>query len=242
MAFNIQHGPALHDFQAEINYHLRQAGLSMECGRGAEPDGDCFYDSVIAVLEDRAIRRNIAKRAKNIHTIQDLRKAVAHFMDTSKELRSVPLFKAYQVALNNEPESKGLSWKQYLNEVAFTKRYADQLVIMCTAVFLGKDIFIANFPTKSTLFLKPWDKISGQPEGWTEPVTAPPLIIGYLRERHFEPLREIPSTSGEQACRGCGWKGASLIIHLTSAETATTEKCELFYDMQALELQSERCF
>ena len=198
MAFNLQHGPGWHDFQAEINGHLHQAGLPVGCGRGAEPDGDCFYDSVIAVLEDRAIRRNIAKRAKNIHTIQDLRKAVAHFMETSKELRSVPLFKAYQVALNNEPESKGLTWKQYLHEVAFTKRYADQLVIFCTAVFLGKDIMIANFPSKSTLFLKPWDKISGQPEGWTEPVTAPPLIMAGLRERHFEPLRDMTPVPGQQ--------------------------------------------
>ena len=232
MAFNLQVSSGYHDFQSEINEHLRRYGLPVRCGRRVRADGDCGYDSALANLEDGAIRQNISQRAKdaNMHSVEDIRETIAHFMDTNKELHKLDMFIAYKAAVSNEAENRGLSWKDYLYKVAHTKKDADQLVLFSLAVFLGKDIMIANFPTQSTLFLKPWDRISGQPEGWPEPVTTPPLILGGLRERHFEPLREMPPIPGLESCMACGTSSESLQMHLAQAETK--EKCKLFYNSQ----------
>ena len=80
-----------HDFQEEINNFLQQYGLPVRCGRRVRTDGDCAYDSVLSVLEDRAIRQNISERAKNANlcSCEDFRIAIAQFMDTNKELQKL---------------------------------------------------------------------------------------------------------------------------------------------------------
>ena len=73
---------SVHDFQVEMNKLLKDSGLQVVCSRRVATNGDCFYDTVLALLEDGAIRQNIAFRAKDIHTVEDLRRAIAHFMKT----------------------------------------------------------------------------------------------------------------------------------------------------------------
>ena len=123
MAFNSFHGAGYHDFQAEINQHLQRYGLPVRCGRRVRTDGDCGYDSVLANLEDGAIRQNISEMAKNanLHSVENLRETIALFMDTNKELQKLDMFIAYKEAVKNEPENKGLSWSEYLYKVAHTK-------------------------------------------------------------------------------------------------------------------------
>ena len=223
---------ASHDLQAEVNQLLRACGLPVVCARRVAANGDCFFDTVLALLEDAVIRQNIAFRAKNIHTIRDLRKALACFMRTDPKFRRMfapnSTLEAQWVEVRDDPENKDLSWDQYLDAVANTRKYADQLVVVSMAMFIGKDIMVAAFPARHPFYrlMGPWEKSPGQPEGWEEAATTPPLIMANLRERHFEPLRDLPYTSVEQFCRGCGWRGKSLWGHLVH----TPQPCKAFYN------------
>ena len=99
------------------------------------------------------------------------------------------------------------------------------------AMFIGKDIMVAAFPSRHPFYrlMGPWEMSPGQPEGWPEAATAPPLIMANLRERHYEPLRYSPPTSGGGACKGCGEAARSLSEHLDQS----TKPCELFYSRNA---------
>ena len=39
------------ELQAELNELLKTQGLHLVCGRRVAADGDCFFDSVLALLE-----------------------------------------------------------------------------------------------------------------------------------------------------------------------------------------------
>ena len=242
MAQSMQLGFGQHDFQAELNGHLVQSRLPVRCGRRVRADGDCGYDSALANLEDGVIRQTISKMARdaNMHMVEDIRKTIARFMATNKELHSLEGFKLCQISVRNEPENKGLSWKEYLNKVAFTKKDIDQLVLFCLAVFLGKDIMIANFPSNHS-FLKPWDRICGQPEGWKIPATTPPLLLGGLRERHYEPLREMTPISGNVLCVACGTSSKSQAEHLYHSKTKDSLLSQLVLTPPPNQQSGPRC-
>ena len=206
MAFNFLHGPGHHDFQAEINNYLHSEGLPLRCGRRVETNGHCYYDSILALFEDGLIRQALPERAQGIFTVPYFRRRLVTFIKTNKELQKVPMFIAYKEAVLKEKENRKFNgnWDRYLYEVATTEKWADQLTIFCTALFINKNIFLAKFPHATDTFYtfgkKPWDLISGKPEGWTDEVTSPPLILGYLRERHFEPLTDRDMPSPRQGC------------------------------------------
>ena len=119
---------------------------------------------------------------------------------------------------------KKLTWTRYLATIRDPYGWADELVVMCMALFLGKDIMQFS---DSSVKTKPWCVIPGQVDGWPFPVTTPPIIMGNCNPWHFEPLRYKPPLTREVACIGCGWTGKHLKSHLMR----TAKSCKLFYNM-----------
>ena len=94
------------DWRREMHQVLDRLGLPFICRRDVAADGDCFYDSVLALLEDPEIQKNIAGRAKGITSITMLRYALAHFMETNDTLHSLEVFIVHR---NNTLRQMGLS-------------------------------------------------------------------------------------------------------------------------------------
>ena len=69
--------------------------------------------------------------------IQDLRLSLAHFMETNATLQGCEQF---QMQRDNTLANKKLTWNEYLAEMRQSNEWADELVVMCMAIFLGKDI------------------------------------------------------------------------------------------------------
>ena len=51
-------GLSIHDFQAYVNWLLKASGLPVVYRRRVAPDVNCFYESVLALLEYTEIRMN----------------------------------------------------------------------------------------------------------------------------------------------------------------------------------------
>ena len=79
-------------YQITINNLLLCLDLPLKCGRVVNTSGSCFYDTVLALLEDPEIKQNISSHAKHITNIQDLRLALANFMETNTTLQSLEHF------------------------------------------------------------------------------------------------------------------------------------------------------
>ena len=61
------------NYQVTINSLLIDLGLPLETGRVVTTNGNCFYDSVLALLEDPNINKSIASHAKHIADIREYR-------------------------------------------------------------------------------------------------------------------------------------------------------------------------
>ena len=184
-------------------------------------NGSCFYYSVLAIIEDPVIRQGVAFNARNVTSIQDLRLSLANFMEVNTILHGLEQF---QMQRDVTLEENKLTWTRYLATIRDPYGWADELVVMCMALFLGKDIMQFS---DSAIKTKPWYIIPGQIPGWPFPVTAPPLIMGNCNPWHFEPLCYKPPLNREVACISCGWTGKNLKNHLMR----TTKSCKLFYNI-----------
>ena len=92
MKIHIENTSKTNTFWIEINKCLVKLRLPYQCGRIVSTDGNCFYDSVFAFLEDPNIRRGINSRAKHITNYKDLRFALAEFMETNETLHEIGTF------------------------------------------------------------------------------------------------------------------------------------------------------
>ena len=211
---------AMHDLQAEVNQVLKACGLPLVCARRVAANGDCFFDTVLALLEDQVIRQKISFRAKNIHTIKDLRRALANFMRTDPKFRRMfapnSTLEAQWVEVRDDPENKDLSWDQYLDAVANTRKYADQLVVVSMAMFIGKDIMVAAFPTRSALFLNQWERSPGQPEGWDARWRVVRWVCVYI---HTTPSGHTPFCVPLRPIHTVGATPADVSISSTNSST-----------------------
>ena len=186
-------GPKVDDLLQKL--HI----LQYERKRRVATDGDCFYDSVYAVaFEDPVVRATLHERARGITNIKVFRISLATFMRDDPLLRTLHQFtRTKEVTLAEE----GLSWNGYLKRIATTKEYADQLTIMCTPLFCGKDI--EQISDGSTI-AKPWTTIPGQVEDWPYSVTGPPIKLAYFHQgKHYEPLhpRQAPAAAQVRSLR-----------------------------------------
>ena len=183
------------EFQRRINNNVQRLGQPYECGREVAQNGNCFFDSYLAVAEDPTVRNTLSQEARGIFTIRDFRLALANFMGNNQLLQSLAWFQRYKKATLEDPHNMGRSWFEYLNRVASTNDYADQLQVMCTALFCSKDILQVSDDSKAE---NPWLTIPGQVEGWPIPANSPPIRLGYLhRGEHYEPLKQRHSPTVE---------------------------------------------
>ena len=98
---------------------------------------------------------------------------------------------------------------------------ADKLIICITAMFLGKNIFLAS---DSSTKEHPWIPIilDNYFEG------LPPITLACLNKSSFVPLVRKPRENND--CMGCGWRGTSMGDHFLQS----TKYCGSFQDQQTL--------
>ena len=193
-----------HVARGRINIFLQRLGLNLECAREVFTNGHCFYDSIVAVAEDPRIRSTLSQDAQHIlagrstlskdarHIVRDFRIALANFMGTNVILHGLMWFEEYRRATLADKRNKGKTWRKYLQEVAHTNEYADQLQVMCMALFCGKDIWQVS---EESLPDNPWVVIPGQAEGWPFPARGPPIKLAYSHKgEHYEPLKHLSVT------------------------------------------------
>ena len=193
-----------HVARGRINIFLQRLGLNLECAREVFTNGHCFYDSIVAVAEDPRIRSTLSQDAQHIlagrstlskdarHIVRDFRIALANFMGTNVILHGLMWFEEYKRATLAGNRNKGKTWRKYLQEVAHTNEYADQLQVMCMALFCGKDIWQVS---EESLPDNPWVVIPGQAEGWPYPARGPPIKLAYSHKgEHYEPLKHLSAT------------------------------------------------
>ena len=101
-------------FRVTINNMLISLDMPLECGRVVTTDGSCFYDSVLANLEEPEIRQSIASHVRTITPIQDLWSSLAHFMETNTMLHGLQQF---QMQRDINRTDKKLTWTRYLEEI-----------------------------------------------------------------------------------------------------------------------------
>ena len=101
------------------------------------------------------------------------------------------------------------NWDKYLHDMRKKGEWADQHIICLTAMFLGKNILLA---TDTNTKERPWHPIELPGNG---PFKYPPITLGYLRQRHFEPI--VRKAKNDDECLGCGWKGKSLRGHVVQS-------------------------
>ena len=175
-----------HESRRRINNYLLTLGLQYECGREVAINGNCFVDSVLACIDN--VRQTLPGYAKGIFTISHFREGLANFMGKNKTLHALVWFQRYKRATLEDKKTKAHSWEEYLDRVANTRDYVDQLQVMCTALFLNKDILqvCEDYNPEN-----PWLTIPGQIEGWPIPSTEPPLRLAYFHKgEHYEPLKQ----------------------------------------------------
>ena len=143
-------------------------------------------------------RRLEGVNARYITSIQDLRLSLANFMEVNTMLHGLEQF---QIQRDYILDEKKLTWTRYLATIRNPTEWADELVVMCMALFLGKDIM--QFSDRA-IKTNPWYRIPGLIVGWPFPVTTPPLIMGNCNPWHFEPLCYKPPLTGEVAFISCG--------------------------------------
>ena len=206
MALQVQPG-----FLHEVNNLLKDLQLPWIVTKSVNPDGDCFFHAVFAQMQIPKIRRHTHPRALQCKSSLQLRESVVDWARRQTFLKDVEGFKVIG------------NWDKYLQEMRESGKWADTHIICLTAMFLGKTIMLA---TDDNTRERPWHPIELEEDG---PYTHPPVTLGYLRQRHFEPIVRKAKTQNE--CESCGWKGPSLRGHIA----LTRKGCKLFYTAEMLQ-------
>ena len=95
--------------------------------------------------------------------------------------------------------------------------WADELVIICMAIILEKDIWHISTTSNKE---HPWSPIPGQIHGWPVRVKEPPLRMFTINRVHFEALVYIdPSVSAAYQCSDCQMTFSNtndMVVHMVS--------------------------
>ena len=211
------------DFRREVNDLLVQLKLPFLCRDSVKPDGDCFFHSVFYEMQIPEIHLTLSEDAQRVRSSLQLRKEVVDFTISNPLLETLDVFE-------DAKKLRGQEWNKYLREMRQSGKWADEFIICMTALFLGKDILLA---TNTNTPDRPFNPIELAEDG---PFTSsiPPITLGHLNDRHFDPIIRKPVEANE--CLGCGWKGLSLRIHLGR----TKKPCKLFYDVQLLQTEASQ--
>ena len=211
------------DFKKEVNDLLDHLKLPFLCRESVEPDGDCFFHSVFYEMQIPGIQQTLSEEARRVTSSLQLRKEVVDFTRTNPLLQTLDVFE-------DAKKLRGQEWNSYLHEMRQSGKWADEFIICMTALFVGKDILLA---TNTNTPDRPFNPIELAADGPFNS-TIPPITLGHLNQRHFDPIERKPNEANE--CLGCGWKGVSLRIHLGR----TKKPCKLFYDIQLLQAEASK--
>ena len=210
------------DFKREVNALLQHLKIPFLCQDSVEPDGDCFFHSVFYEMQIPEIRRKLPPRALRVRSSIQLREDVVDFAWTDPLVQSLDVFE-------DAKKLRGKDFDSYLAEMRLPRvQWADEFMICMTALFVGKDILLA---TSTNTPEQPFNPVELAKDG---PFTSsiPPITLGHLNDRHFDPIIRKPKEENE--CLGCGWKGVSLRIHLGR----TKKPCRLFYDEELMQAEA----
>ena len=217
-------------FLPEVNELLERLDLPCKCGRTTIADGSCFFHAVIDQLSLPGSRQKVSHRASTIPDYLELRREAIRFMATNRELHEIDKFILEKVAIE---ETR--TWESYLEWMSDPGTYVDFFTIWCTAIFLGKDIMLANNSPQASR-QQPWTIVPGGYEDTCFESQQPPLTLAYLDDRHFQSLYALPES--ETRCRGCFWTGQSIRRHL-GQPSVKARGCPLFYDVERLQLDAK---
>ena len=212
---------AYHDFQAEVNKFLALRNVPFRCVVSVKPDGNCFFRAICWQMDKDDVRITLATRARKINHHLALRRAAVRFMEWDEVLPTLDTFQEYKMAID-----EGEGWLKYLHRIKEYGEWADDCIIWCTALFLGKDILSAGDTNDERT---PWTIYPGHRPGTTFRSSLPPLTVAYLSQRHYEPI-ERQMKNQENECMGCASTGKSIVAHL--CHKTNTKLCKTFYDIE----------
>ena len=199
-----------------------------------EGDGNCFYNAIIDQIQNNpGVYDTLSDDAKQCSTPSELRAAVITF------IASWPQVLSQQETLTIWRES-GLGegvvdWETYLHEQGKNGVNADDMVIHCTATFLGKDIFVTTEQNKEI-----WRHVNSHSGTRGTPIT---LASNQSNERdehgnlkyggeHFQSL--VPTEKEGNACETCRNCAQQNIKRLKSHLNNSRKECSRMYDLDLL--------
>ena len=218
------------DFIPEVKCLLRRLMLPFECHRITTADGNCFFHGLIDQFRRPGVKETLSLRVAGITDYVTLRHDVLKFMQYDKDLQAVEGF----ITQKNNILQTGKTWKSYLSEMRQNGKDADEFLIWCTALFVGKDIMLASDSPQSTKET-PWTKNPGTVEDSIFTSSYPPLTLAYLTQRHFQSIESWPPE--ENRCIGCGWKGSRIRAHISHPNNQK-KHCKIFYDIDELQTKA----
>ena len=180
-------------------------------------DGNCFYNAIIDQIHNNpGVYDTLSEDAKQCSTPSELRAAVITFVS------SWPRVLSEQETMNQWRLS--MDWKSYMEEQRQPGKYANDLVIHCTATFLGKDIYVTTEQNKEI-----WRHINSHSGTQGTPITLASNQSsekdenGQLRmgNEHFQSLIPIEKENNEvEACRSCAQQNIKrLKSHLNNSKS-----------------------
>jgi hypothetical protein len=182
-------------------------------------DGNCFFHAVIQQL------RNDGNIQYSDHL--KLRKDLVKFVENDPTLQENEVFndgkKIYIEERKLQGEGFQQAWKRLITEMACDGIWAEDIFILCTAIFLKRDIYVTS---KLQKVKQPWVIFYGASPTWVKPLT---LVM--IPNEHFQSIiLRVDGTENFTICHGCGFKTkSSILIHLSRRPN-----CAKMYDMEKL--------
>ena len=195
-------------------------------------DGNCFYNAIIDQIQNNpGVYDTLSEDAKRCSTPSELRAAVITFV------ASWPPVLSENETMNQWRLS--IDWQSYLDEHAQLGTYADDLMIHCTATFLGKDIYVT---TKQNNRI--WRHMNSHSGTRGTPITLANDQSSEKDENgqfkiggeHFQSLIPVLKSGETENCRNCGQQN---IKRLKSHLNNSKRNCAQMYDMALMEAQAK---
>ena len=146
-------------------------------------DGNCFFRAVVNQIQRNDVIIDIPSQMISSHIL--LRNAVVDFvsynyeLNTSEEFQIAKIDYCQKYQLAGEPIER--TWERKLADMRKNGTWAEDLFVVCTAMFLKNDILItSNSQTKEN----PWNIIEGKKSN----IFSSPLTLAYIENQHFRSL------------------------------------------------------
>ena len=170
------------------------------------------------------VRESLTQRSKRIKGHLALRRGAVRFLQYNKALHELDSFQENKKIIERKE-----GWLNYLKRMKQDGEWADDFIIWCTALFLGKNILSAGDTNGKDA---PWTLVPGYRDNTVFESTLPPLTVAYLSQRHYEPIES--QTNEPLECLGCGMRVKQSILRHLSNKATDKKLCTLFYDKESI--------